>query len=409
MAFAKDTYTSSGEATYSITFPYLNSDHILLFVNGVSATYTLDSATVLRPDTTPTSGDTVVIERSSNRTARIADYADASVLKAQTLDDDVLQAFYVSQEAFDTAADGMLLDTDDEFDANSKEIKNLTGGTDNNDAVAYAQMVNYVAAAAGVPAPPGTAGLFLVDNGGAPAWSTDEARYLIQDATATAAAGPVLELHRNSASPAASDVIGQIKFDGEDDASAQVTYVYLDNRIVDPAAATFEGEHRIYVATGGSLGLEATYADGMSLGASLLPQGAGTLNASAIYDDGVALETSAAIRSADAAWTGSQRSTFNALTDAATIAVDCNAGNNHYVTVTADRTMGDPSNKTDGQAGYIIVEQDGTGGHTTSWHANYDFGQQGTPVVNEAANTKSLFGYVIDWDSTFKIRHLGDF
>ena len=52
------------------------------------------------------------------------------------------------------------------------------------------------------------------------------------------AASPILELKRNSASPAAGDYIGQLKFQGENDADQQVTYAKMTAKITDPQDTT---------------------------------------------------------------------------------------------------------------------------------------------------------------------------
>ncbi len=149
MAYALDTYTSSGEATFTITFPYLDDDHVLLYVDGVSKTYTLDSATVLRPDVTPTSGQVVTIERSSSRGTRLVDYVDASVFKADTLDNDLLQAFYVSQEAFDQLESTLGLHSDGtNWDAEGVRIRNVADASADDDVPSYGQINTSVTAAA---------------------------------------------------------------------------------------------------------------------------------------------------------------------------------------------------------------------------------------------------------------------
>lgn len=102
----------------------------------------------------------------------------------------------------------------------------------------------------------------------------------------------------------------------------------------------------------------------------------------------------------DQTWTGAQRMAWVQLTDAATVAVDFDLGNNFYVTVTADRTIGAPTNKTAGQTGYFFVEQDSSGGHTTSWHADWNWGSgNSAPTPTETANLKLMFTYLVDWDA----------
>ena len=57
----------------------------------------------------------------------------------------------------------------------------------------------------------------------------------------SATAGPVLTLKRNSASPADSDYIGQIKFKGENDADQEVVYAKITGKISDASDTSEDG------------------------------------------------------------------------------------------------------------------------------------------------------------------------
>jgi len=122
-----------------------------------------------------------------------------------------------------------------------------------------------------------------------------------------------------------------------------------------------------------------------------------------------AFDTDTAKLDVDQSWTGTQSNTFVQLTDAGPVVVDFATGNNFYVTVTADRQIGAPSNKTNGQSGTIIVEQDAGGTNTTTWHADWDFGDTGNPTPDETGNKKAVVSYVVDWDSSVKAVFAGDF
>jgi hypothetical protein len=56
----------------------------------------------------------------------------------------------------------------------------------------------------------------------------------IENAGTDATASPDLNLFRNSASPAANDLIGEIKFRGKDSGGAQVEYARIQGKILDP-------------------------------------------------------------------------------------------------------------------------------------------------------------------------------
>lgn len=84
-----------------------------------------------------------------------------------------------------------------------------------------------------------------------------------------------------------------------------------------------------------------------------------------------------------------------ALTDAATISVDASKGNHFRVTLGGNRTMGAPSNPTDGQKIIFEVIQDGTGSRTLAWNAAYAFGTDiPSPTLTTTASKRDFVGFV---------------
>jgi hypothetical protein len=289
----------------------------------------------------------------------------------------------------------------DAFDAESQEIRNLVGGVDSGDAVEYGQMVTFVGSAAGVPAAvTGTDdGKFLCPTATVLAWG-DLSEFIMDWDDGGATVGPMLSLQRTNAAGAAADndIIGAISFKGEDDAGtpAEVEYARIQTKLIDVSAADEEAELSIQVMVAGTL-TEVAKATLTGMDVDALSIG------------GVAQVANAAFLAADNAWTGSQRSTFVELTDAATVAVDFATEQNMWVTITASRTIGQPSNQVQGQCGFIVVEQDVTGGWTPSWHADWDWGTAGAPTVDTTAGKKAVVAYMVDWDTTVVAKFIGDF
>ena len=62
------------------------------------------------------------------------------------------------------------------------------------------------------------------------------------------------------------------------------------------------------------------------------------------------------------------------LTDAATIATNASLGNHFRVTLTANRTLGNPTSPTDGQKVVWEFTQDATGGRTLAYDTKFRFG-----------------------------------
>ena len=105
MALSYNEYTGDGSLTTFTTPPYLEQSHIQVVVDGqVTTAYTL-IGTSLTFNTAPENGLAIRIVRSSSSGQRLTDYADASLLTADTLDLDSNQLFYLTQEALDTASE----------------------------------------------------------------------------------------------------------------------------------------------------------------------------------------------------------------------------------------------------------------------------------------------------------------
>jgi hypothetical protein len=69
---------------------------------------------------------------------------------------------------------------------------------------------------------------------------------------AGAGAGPLLDLYRNSASPAASDTIGEIEFNGQDSAGNKQQYALIHGSILSPTSTAETGQIHFETATGGA-------------------------------------------------------------------------------------------------------------------------------------------------------------
>ena len=117
------------------------------YVNSATSptTMTIETNTVLNAttDSTVTSlgtGNLLLIRRISNRTTKNVDYAPGSVIREVDLDNSNTQVIHMAQEAIDIAKGGIILDADDKFDSNSKVIKSVANGIDDNDAVNKAQL-----------------------------------------------------------------------------------------------------------------------------------------------------------------------------------------------------------------------------------------------------------------------------
>ena len=80
-----------------------------------------------------------------------------------------------------------------------------------------------------------------------------------------------------------------------------------------------------------------------------------------------------------------------ALTDASTIAWDCQAASVAKVTLGASRTLGAGTNAVAGQFVSLLVIQDGTGSRTLSFNAVYEFAGDVAPTLTTTAAKGDLF------------------
>lgn len=94
--------------------------------------------------------------------------------------------------------------------------------------------------------------------------------------------------------------------------------------------------------------------------------------------DNTKFVTAAALKAAQA---------YQTLTDASTIAWDMNAGFNAQVTMTANRTIGTPTNVQPGGAFTLALGQDATGSRLAAWASPFfDWGTIGPPTLSTGAN-----------------------
>jgi len=83
------------------------------------------------------------------------------------------------------------------------------------------------------------------------------------------------------------------------------------------------------------------------------------------------------------------------LTDGATIAVDFNTGQNFAVQLGGNRTLGNPTNCVPGQTGSAFIIQDGTGGRTLSYGANWEFAGGTAPTLSTAISAVDRLDYIV--------------
>ena len=127
-----------------------------------------------------------------------------------------------------------------------------------------------------------------------------------------------------------------------------------------------------------------------------------TFTASVIFTSAVRMEGLVSL-------SGAVKSFITTLTDAASIVVSMNTGNNFLVTLGGNRTLAAPSNATTGQTGSIYVIQDATGGRTLSYNAVWKFPSGSAPAATSTSAGVDLLVYNARSATTIDAVMLKDF
>jgi microcystin-dependent protein len=101
MAITENRYTGDGTTTsYSFVFPYIDETDIKITLDDVLTTaYSLANATTIQFDTAPALDVAIRIYRDTDDSANKATFFAGSAVRSQDLNDNFLQALYLSQEA----------------------------------------------------------------------------------------------------------------------------------------------------------------------------------------------------------------------------------------------------------------------------------------------------------------------
>jgi hypothetical protein len=196
--FTTDSFSGDGSATtFTLSKAPFSEDGLIVVINNViqqpTTNFTVSGTTLTIVGTAVATGNTIYAIHTSGAVPSTL----ASKVDVNGLSDGII---------LDADADTTIsADTDDQIDfkAGGTDIMSLTATTATfNDGVT----------------------ITTADN-------TDQ--LTLKSTDADAEAGPQLVLHRESGSPADNDVIGRVRFEGEDDASNKTVYAQFTSQIID--------------------------------------------------------------------------------------------------------------------------------------------------------------------------------
>ena len=109
MATTSNTYTGNGtNKLFSITYPYLDTSDINVYLNGtlqtITTQYTFANATTVEFVTAPANGAVVLLDRSTDDNTLQATFFPGSSIKANDLNFNFDQVLYLAQETANSAA-----------------------------------------------------------------------------------------------------------------------------------------------------------------------------------------------------------------------------------------------------------------------------------------------------------------
>ena len=112
MAITSNTYTGNGSnKLFSITFPYIESTDVDVYLNGTLQTitthYSFANATTIEFVAAPSNGASVLLDRSTDDTAPQATFFPGSSIKAADLNENFDQALYIAQETANNVANAV--------------------------------------------------------------------------------------------------------------------------------------------------------------------------------------------------------------------------------------------------------------------------------------------------------------
>ena len=121
---------------------------------------------------------------------------------------------------------------------------------------------------------------FKIGKNGVTLTSIDGETLQVESTSTGSNSGPNLDLYRNSSSPADADYLGEIKFQGENDACAKTNYAKITGKILDATDGTEDGILEFAFQKAGSNNISARFrSDSLQLinGTNLYIGGTGTI------------------------------------------------------------------------------------------------------------------------------------
>lgn len=339
------------QTDFTIPFDYIAAAHVKCKVNGVLTTFTWLTPGTVRISPAPVEGAYVLFYRETSPNVRLVDYATPGTLSEEDLDADSKQAFFLCQEAVDTANQGIVPDpADGKYDFHGRYIKNVPPPVVDSDVVTMGFISPYVGTALSAAA--------------------------AASGSASAAATSATNASNYASAAAASQAAA---------AASAATLDTVDVQIHGATAKTSPADADEF----GFADSAASWVIKKFSWANLKAAFLATINT----------------------WTKAQRGSVTPLTDAATVAVDFSLSNNFSLLTTsgvgATRKLGNPTNIGVGQSGIIAVTTDAVS-RALTFDTYFKFAGGQVPILSVTSGAVDYYSYYVSSPTTILISQAKD-
>lgn len=166
----------------------------------------------------------------------------------------------------------------------------------------------------------------------------------------------------------------------------------------DSATLGFDGSHVASGSAALALAGEALASGNAALADAVPAQASGN---AALSDLTSKVSKAGDVVSGTLVVTSQSYGTVGSFTGSGVITLDFGSNNNHVVTLQGNSTLAAPTTASGGQAGAVVIHQDGTGSRTLAYSGGWSFAGGTAPTLTTTASGTDILVYYCSDSSTF--------
>jgi hypothetical protein len=167
------------------------------------------------------------------------------------------------------------------------------------------------------------------------------------------------------------------------------------------ATLGFDGSHVASGSAALALAGEALASGNAALAVAVPEEGALASGNAALSDLSSKVSKAGDVVSGTLVVTSQSYGTVGSFTGSGVITLDFGANNNHVVTLQGNSTLAAPTTASGGQAGAVVIHQDGTGSRTLAYSGGWSFAGGTAPTLTTTASGTDILVYYCSDSSTF--------